>query len=262
MKRAALLLAGLAACGEPIDEWTAPIFEGSRFSRLERDAAVLRGVRFLEELAADEKHFDENADEFIWAFAINTWERQTHVLPVSHQVYLDINQDGADDYVILNRDVSFAGASDGRQLTWALDLSSGAAGAFFYAEHSTNTGNTVLYVCGEQVGLTGSDMLATNVDVDVYAQDFYFGGPGDLIEGLTVTPLGEQYVATAIEDLAPKARTNMEVEDFGAFEGNTPELGIMLVTNGDRGNGARGGATEWSEAKLFFVKSWRHRHSE
>ena len=24
---------------------------------------------------------------FVWAFAVNTWERQTHLLPVSHQVW-------------------------------------------------------------------------------------------------------------------------------------------------------------------------------
>ena len=35
---------------------------------------------------------------FLWAFAINTWERQSHLLPVSHEVYLDTNQDGVDDY--------------------------------------------------------------------------------------------------------------------------------------------------------------------
>ena len=29
--------------------------------------------------------------------------------------------------------------------------------------------------------------------MDVIAQDFYFGGPGDTVEDLAVTPLGEQY---------------------------------------------------------------------
>lgn len=31
---------------------------------------------------------------FIWAFAVNTWERQEHLMPVSHQIWLDTNQDG------------------------------------------------------------------------------------------------------------------------------------------------------------------------
>ena len=47
--------------------------------------------------------FCSTEESFIWAFAINTWERQQHLLPVSHQVSLDTNQDGIDDYVVLNR---------------------------------------------------------------------------------------------------------------------------------------------------------------
>ena len=41
------------------------------------------------------------------------------------------------------------------------------------------------------------------------------------------------------------------VFDFGLFPGNTPELGVLLLTNGDRGAGASGGATEPTEALVF-----------
>ena len=199
--------------------------------------------------------FCSDAPSFIWAFAVNTHERQTHVLPVSHQVWLDIDQDGLDDFVVLNRDFSgLSTISDGRQLTWAVDLTTGAANAFFYTEHSTNTGNTVLLVCAEQVGLTGTDLLATNVDMDVITQDFYFGGPGDEVLDLTVTPLGEQYYGVPA-DIAGNTydAAGLSVYDFGPFPGNTPELGVLLVTNGDRGAGARGGATEDTEALLFTL---------
>jgi len=192
---------------------------------------------------------------FIWAFAINTWERQEHLVPVNHNVYLDTNQDGTYDYAVYNFDASLAGGiSDGRQLTWAENLSAGTASAFFFTEHSTNTGNTVLYICAEQVGLTGADMLATNVDVAVEAFDWYNGGPGDFIDGLTVTPLGEQYFGLPSDvpgnTYDPGA---LEIYDFGPFPGNTPELGLLLITNGDRGSGNRGGATPSTEALLFRV---------
>ena len=190
---------------------------------------------------------------FLWAFAINTWERQQHLLPVSHQVYLDIDRDGTDDYVVLNRDLSgLETISDGRQVAWAVNLHTGAATAFFTAEHSMNTGNTVLYVCAEQVGLTGADLLATNVNMTVYAQDWYYGGPGDMVEGLTVTPLGEQHYGVP-SDVPPNTNdpAGLAVYDFGPWPGNTPELGLLLITNGDRGAGARGGATKATEALLF-----------
>jgi hypothetical protein len=46
----------------------------------------------------------------------------------------------------------------------------------------------------------------------------------------------------------------MTVLDFGPWPGNSPELGIMMITNGDRGTGARGGATQATEAMLFMKK--------
>ncbi|MDP2623229.1 MAG: S8 family serine peptidase [Actinomycetota bacterium] len=195
--------------------------------------------------------FCSSAASFIWAFAVNTWERQSHLVPVSHQVWLDTNQDGTADFVVLNRDLSGLGTiADGRQVTWAVNLTTNTASAFFFAEHSTNTGNTVLYICGEQVGLTGTDMLSTNVDIEVVAQDFYFGGPGDSVGGLTVTPLGEGFFGIPT-DIPGKSAGTLTVIDFGPVPGNTPELGVMLVTNGDRGSGLRGGAVQGTEVMLF-----------
>lgn len=190
---------------------------------------------------------------FLWLFAINTWERQQHLLPVSHQIWLDTNRDGVDDYVILNRDASGLGTiSDGRQLAWALNMATGAASAFFFAEHSMNTGNTVLIICGEQIGMNAANILQTQVNMDVIAQDFYFGGPGDIVEGLTVTPLGERFYGEPA-DVVGFGNGSLAVYDFGLFPGNSPELGLMLITNGDRGAGNRGGATQDTEALLFLA---------
>jgi subtilisin family serine protease len=189
---------------------------------------------------------------FLWAFAINTWEPQEHLLPVSHQVYLDVDQNGTDDFVILNRDASGLGTiTDGRQLSWVINLSTNLANAFFFAEHSMNTGNTVLLACAEQLGMTAADLLTNTVNMAVVAQDFYFGGPGDLVDGLAVTPLGERYVGLP-NDIPANSNGTMDVIDYGAFPGNTPELGVLLITNGDRGAGNRGGATLPSEALLFM----------
>ena len=199
--------------------------------------------------------FCSPSDSFLWVFAVNTWERQQHLLPVSHQVWLDTDQDGVDDFVVLNRDASGLGTiTDGRQLAWVLNLATGSASAFFFAEHATNTGNTALIICGEQIGMNAANLLTTNVDMDVIAQDFYFGGPGDIVEGLTVTPLGERFYGVPNDvDGNTYDPAGLAIYDFGAFPGNSPEQGLLLITNGDRGAGNRGGATEDSEALLFEV---------
>ena len=185
---------------------------------------------------------------FVWAFAINTWERQTHLLPVQHVVSLDIDRDGTFDYAVYNQDLA-GNATDGRQVTIAENLSTNAGTAFFFTEHATNTGNTVMLVCGEQVGLSGADILATNVDMKVEATDWYFGGPGDSVTGLTVAPLGERYFGIP-SDIPGLSTGTMDVIDFLPFLGNSPELGVLLFTNGAR-PGNTGGATQATEALQF-----------
>ena len=199
--------------------------------------------------------FCSASDSFLWVFAINSWERQEHLVPVSYQVVLDTNQDGAADYVVLNRDLSGPSTiSDGRQLSWVFNVATGSLGAFFFAEHATNTGNTALTICGEQIGLNASNFLNTPVNVDVFADDFYFGGPGDAVTGLTITPLGERYLGIPDGDIPGQSEGNLRVLDFGELPANTPEYGVMLITNGDRGAGNRGGATQDSEAILIQSK--------
>jgi hypothetical protein len=195
--------------------------------------------------------FCSGVDSFVWAFAINTWERQEHLMPVHHYVLLDTNQDGIDDYQVFNSDLSgFGTLTDGRHATFAQNLVTGASSAFFFTEHSTNTGNTVLYICGDQVGLNASNFFQ-NVDVAVVAQDWYYGGPGDSVGGLTIAPLGEQYYGVPGGDIAGKSYGTLQVIDFGPLPGNSPELGVMMIGNGDRGFGAYGGSTQDTEALLF-----------
>ena len=102
--------------------------------------------------------------------------------------------------------------------------------------------------------MNAANLLATSVDMDVLAQDFYFGGPGDLVEGLTVTPLGERFYGEA-NDVGGNANdaSGLSVYDFGEFPGNSPELGLLLITNGNRGAGNRGGATQETEALLLLL---------
>ena len=64
--------------------------------------------------------FCSGQDSFIWAFAVNTWERQEHLMPVHHYVFLDTDQDGMDDYDVFNSDSSgFWTLTDGRHVTFA-----------------------------------------------------------------------------------------------------------------------------------------------
>jgi subtilisin family serine protease len=174
-------------------------------------------------------------DSFLMGFAVNTWERQTHANVTSFLFYLDTNNDGTDDYIVLNRDVTLNNITDGRNLTWVVDLATGNATAFFFTQHFTNAANTALYFCGDQIGMDASDFLTTSMSVDVEAQDFYFGGESDFILDLNVVPLGERYFTIfqngdiAFTVLPPRSdKLGFFIIDFGQ-QLNTTETGVLWL---------------------------------
>ena len=93
------------------------------------------------------------------------------------------------------------------------------------------------------------------IDATVFAFDIYFGGRGDVVEDLTFAPLGELFVAS-VADIPGGGSTLMSVPGWdGDFRRNPGQLGLLVFTNGDRGQSSRGGATEATEALLFTDKA-------
>jgi hypothetical protein len=190
-----------------------------------------------------------SADEsFVMAFAVNTWERQTHAIaPAAFEFDLDVNQDGLFDYAVYNYDLSLSSSlSDGRNVAWVIDLATGDASAYFYTDHGTNSGNTALYFCGEQIGMNAANFFQP-IDMQVLAVDTYFtGNVTDYLDGITIAPLGERYLGLMSNDVAPGATETLAVLDFGAGN-DTTETGVLLFLDAARGD-IRGGAPAWKEA--------------
>ena len=181
--------------------------------------------------------FCSNDDSFVMSFAINTWDRQSHVNTTEFDVYLDTDSDGEPDYVVFNFDLSLSGQlSDGRNVTWVVDLATNATDAWFFTGHNTNSGNTVLTFCAEQIGMSGDDLLTTSMNVDVYAFDWYYrAGVIDAIEGMNVVPLGERYFTVfangdpGFTTLPPRStRLGFSILDFGD-QLNETETGVLWL---------------------------------
>lgn len=174
---------------------------------------------------------------------------------VRYNIFLDVDQDSRSDYVLLNSDLDGSDQrTDGRQVSMVMNRATNEISTVFFAEHSTNTANTVLYICAEQIGLGIEDINTTNVIITtIRARDFLFGGPGDILrEDLTITPGTERFDADPV-DLGPFENGSFPVIDHGSFDGNTREYGLMVISNSDRGAGERGGATEDSEMKILLA---------
>ena len=190
---------------------------------------------------------------FIMAFAINTWERQTHSnSPALFELDLDTNQDGTLDYAVFNFDASLSPElDDGRNTVFAQNLATGDVTAFFFTDHDTQSGNTVLLICGEQIGMNATNFLQP-IDVTALAVDNGFTGEvTDVLEGITLSPLGEQYLGVfeaggaGATRLPPGGRDQLAVLDFGASTNNT-ETGLLLLN--------RGGAPARNEARAVRVE--------
>jgi subtilisin family serine protease len=193
------------------------------------------------------------ADSFVMAFAANTWERQTHAnAPASFEFDLDVDQDGTFDYEVFTFDFSLSGSiSDGRNLTWVVDLSTGIATAFFFTDHETNSGNTVLLFCGDQIGMDATDFF-TPIDITAGVRDWYNSGHlTDQLTGITIAPLGEQFLGVfdaggvGATTLGPGDKDKLTVLDYGPLWNNT-ETGLLMLN--------RNGAPENNEAWTVIVK--------
>ena len=177
--------------------------------------------------------------------------------PNSFWINLDVDQDPAtgggpfgSEYSVLSRDFTLTGLGDGRNLTWVVDWSTGLAGAFFFTDHDTSSGNTVLPLCGEQIGMNATNFFDP-MDVTAQTTDFLFGGSGDILSGITIAPLGEQYLGAfesggiGFAEIPSHGIDRLHVLDFGPLTNNT-ETGLLLLY--------RNGAPANNEADVVVVR--------
>lgn len=171
---------------------------------------------------------------FIMAFAINTWERQTHADGTLFEVDLDVDGDGVVDYAIYND--ALAWATDIRNVTVVWDLAADTESIFFLTTHNTNSANTVLTICGEQIGMDANDFGVTSMDASVYAVDWTFTGlASDSIHGMTIVPLGERFLTlfSGVDDVSIELEAESEqvpytIEDF-EDQLNRTETGVLWL---------------------------------
>ena len=179
--------------------------------------------------------FCSDDPSFVYAIDVSTWERQSHaVAPVLFEFDLDLDQDGTPDYAIYNRDQSgLASLSDGRNLTFVQNLTTGAESAFFFTDHNTNSANTVLYVCAEQLGLS-LDNIGDTFDAAGFAVDYYTSGTVRDTVDFTGVFGGERFFADAAGSIGTGASIPFSIFDNETEGASADETGILVrVVNGD-----------------------------
>ena len=194
----------------------------------------------------------------LWEFAFNLWERKASPVGTFLEVDIDTTGDGVVDYVILNRDLGgLTALTDGRQVSAVLRVSPTgtilSTSIFFFAENATNTGNTVLRACANQMGLTLAD-VGRPMAATFFASSWYFNGISEFLGPYMITPGGEEFSGMMGTDvLGELQKTNLSVQQWPLFTGTTPHAGLLVFTNSDftPTTNNRGGATQATEALIF-----------
>jgi minor extracellular serine protease Vpr len=171
---------------------------------------------------------------FILAFAIVTHERQTHAnAPVSLEVDMDIDRDGIFDFAVFT-----ANLGDGRNASFVYDFATGAAEAWFLTDHDTNAASTVLYLCGEQIGMNAAN-FGQPMTIEAAAYDWFFAGAyTDFFGPRTIAPLGDRYFGVfsngdaGITEVPGRSFVFLRVVDFGATSVNRHDRGLLVLFRG------------------------------
>jgi hypothetical protein len=107
-----------------------------------------------------------SATENLLLFPISTWDSRSHPLEVEFDVYIDVDQDGVDDYVAYTGVLAFAG--DPRAVSILVDLAAGTAVAQFFLDTTLNSSTMVIPVV-----VPDADMA---FNFQVFGFDWYITG--------------------------------------------------------------------------------------
>jgi len=167
------------------------------------------------------------ADSEVLQFGVTTFgQRSTPEYPAEFDVFIDVNRDGTDDFLVFNADIAFA--TDGRNVVWVQDLTGTTADAFFFTDADLNSANAILTVPLAALGLAPGSQF----DFDVLARDNYFSGVfTDAIENMRFT-VGTPKFAASPEVLAIPAGASATLSISavaGGAEASPSQSGFLLL---------------------------------
>jgi hypothetical protein len=189
---------------------------------------------------------------FVWEFVFNMHERKASPVGTIHEVDIDVTGDGVNDFAVISQDLAgVTSLSDGRQVTAAINLTTGASIARFFVEHATNTSNVILRVCGNDLGLTQAS-IGVPMSADYYAYSWYFNTVESHLGPFALTPFGEEFTGVVPGDVLTYNQSgNLAFNQWGLFPGTDAHQGLILINNSDFGAASRGGATAATEGLLL-----------
>ena len=210
--------------------------DGKDFGQSSGDVRAL-GVQALP--ASDVVGTAALPDEQFLAFAVNTHNRWSNPAVNEYDVFLDVDNNGSNDYVIVAADDGAVrtGVFSGRLGTFVFSTRSGGASALFFAQAPTDSSTALLPVLTRQLCRAGEPCLSKAANprftFSMAAFDLVNGGT-DPVAGTAKFNAWNSAISTgAYETLAPGASTTVPIGLNLIELVLTPPNGVMVVTLDD-----------------------------
>jgi hypothetical protein len=191
--------------------------------------------------------FETDCD-YLLEFAITTWERTQRLLNTFFQISIDIDGDVRPDFTLFNTGPGL----DSDIAECRLENSSGVdICTGFTVDHGTNTANTVLRVCSNDLGISEPQVI--NVGVTTYT----LPTSNSLSDGTVFRSIlfPEPALVAPSYDVVPGGTLeSILVSGPGGVPNRPPSLGLLLFTNAYRDSTNTGAATKETEA-LAILRS-------
>jgi Subtilase family len=182
-------------------------------------------------------------------FAIQTWESQQSLSYTHFNIRIDTNFDELAEYSIFN-----SGYRLGSQFSEMRRINTASETEYcvgFAPDHCTNTANTVLRFCSEDIGINSTD---TRTIVNVAVSSFSF--PEDKVTDMMdfrKIPILQAVLSVPSYDVEPGAvLRNITVSGGPVSADFAFPLGLLLFTNSFRSSNSTGAATRESEAIVIL----------
>jgi subtilisin family serine protease len=191
--------------------------------------------------------FETDCD-YLLEFAITTWERTQRLYLHHFEIRIDIDGDLEPEWVLYNTGPIYKSDTVDCRLRNKITGEEECTG--FAVDHSTNTANTVLRVCSNNLGIFDPQVI--NVEFVTYSfpkiirsdatnfTQILFPDPTLVAPSYDIPPGG------SLDDIL--------VSGPGRIQNNLPSLGLLLFTNAYRDSSNTGAATKETEA-LAILRS-------
>jgi len=176
-----------------------------------------------------------NGADQILVFAVNTFKGWSTAEQEEFDVSIDTNGDGNADFIVFNADVGAvtAGAYNGQEAAWVLDVVKGTISANFLATAPTDSSTILLPVLASKLGVTAA---APRFDYSVTAFDLLSDAQDSFDEVASFNAFQNAITTGQFETVAPNATVGVPFTINAAEAKITPPKGYMIVTQ-DNKNG-------------------------